>query len=180
MSNANVPLRGPAEGAVTDAQLRDAERYIEEEEGAVSRFRGWLGRVTTALLVVMSLYHLYAAVDIVPAQELRPVHVGFLLLLVFLLFPVAARFRNRLMWWDVLLALAGVATVAYLLWGGDDVWDRNTIPTPADTLFGVAFVLLVLEACRRTSGWIITGVVLAFIAYAFAAPATELPAAHRA
>ena len=81
MSDAKVPLRGPAEPAITDAQLQDAARYIEEEEGAVSRFRGWLGRVTTVLLVVMSLYHLYAAVDIVPAQVLRPVHVGFLLLL---------------------------------------------------------------------------------------------------
>ena len=179
MANAKTPLRGPAEPAITDAQLRDAERYIEEEEGAVSRFRGWLGRVTTALLVVMSVYHLYAAIEIVPAQVLRPVHVGFLLLLVFLLFPVAQRFRNRLMWWDIVLAAAGVATIAYLLWGGDDAWDRNTIPTSEDTLFGVAFLLLILEACRRTSGWIITGVVVAFIAYAFAGPWLPGQWAHR-
>ena len=173
MSDAKVPLRGPAEPAITDAQLQDAARYIEEEEGAVSRFRGWLGRVTTVLLVVMSLYHLYAAVDIVPAQVLRPVHVGFLLLLVFLMFPVAPRFRNRLMWWDVVLAVAGVATVAYLIAGGDDVWDRNTIPDASDTLFGVAFVLLVLEACRRTSGWIITGVVVALVSSETRAPQSQ-------
>ncbi|MET0205268.1 MAG: C4-dicarboxylate ABC transporter permease, partial [Casimicrobiaceae bacterium] len=80
----------PTEGvptAVSDAQLRAAEAFIEEEEGAVSRFRGWLGYLTTFLLVAMSVFHLYAAVDIVPAQVLRPVHVGFVLLLVFLLFP---------------------------------------------------------------------------------------------
>jgi len=64
------------QGAVTDEQLRKAEAFIEEEEGAVSRFRGWLGHATTLLLVVMSLFHLYAAVEIVPAQVLRPVHVG--------------------------------------------------------------------------------------------------------
>ena len=108
---------------------RKAEAFIEEEEGATSRFRGWLGVVTTTLLVAMSLFHLYAAVDIVPAQVLRPVHVGFTLLLVFLLFPIAARYRNRLMWWDVVCALLGVATIAYLLAGGDDIWDRNTLPT---------------------------------------------------
>ena len=102
----------------------------------------------------MSLFHLYAAVEIVPAQVLRPVHVGFMLLLVFLLFPVTKRYRNRLMWWDIVCALVGVATIAYLLDGGDDFWDRNTLPSPSDTFFGVTFVVLVLEACRRTSGWI--------------------------
>ena len=140
----------PVAVVIDDARLARAEAYIEAEEGATSRHRGWLGLVTTTLLVAMSLFHLWAAVDIVPAQVLRPVHVGFMLLLVFLLFPIAARFRNRLMWWDVACALLGVATIAYLLAGGDDIWDRNTLPTNSDVFFGVAFVLLVLEACRRT------------------------------
>ena len=160
----------PVAVVIDDARLAKAEAYIEAEEGATSRHRGWLGLVTTTLLVAMSLFHLWAAVDIVPAQVLRPVHVGFMLLLVFLLFPIAARFRNRLMWWDVACALLGVATIAYLLAGGDDIWDRNTLPTNSDVFFGVAFVLLVLEACRRTSGWIMLGVICAFLVYAFVGP----------
>ena len=136
---------------VSEAALRKAEQYIEEDEGAVSRYRGWLARLTTTLLVVMSLFHLYAAVAIVPTQVLRPVHVGFMLLLVFLLFPIAAHFRNRLMAWDVALALLGVATIVYLLCSGDEFWDRNTSPDGWDTFFGTALVLLVLEAARRTS-----------------------------
>jgi TRAP transporter 4TM/12TM fusion protein len=164
-------LAAPAvEPLVTDEALKRAEEFIEEEEGAVSRFQGWLDRITTVLLVVMSLFHLYAAVEIVPAQVLRPVHVGFVLLLVYLLFPIAPRFRNRLMWWDVVCAVLGVATIAYLLAGGDDIWDRNVVPTSVDVFFGAAFVLLVLEACRRTSGWIIGIVIVAFLAYAFVGP----------
>jgi len=168
------------EPLVTDERLKKAEEFIEEEEGAVSRFQGWLDRVTTALLVVMSLFHLYAAVEIVPAQVLRPVHVGFVLLLVYLLFPVAPRFRNRLMWWDVVCAALGVATIVYLLAGGDDIWDRNVVPTELDVFFGVAFVLLVLEACRRTSGWVIGTVIVAFLAYAFVGPWLPGQWAHRA
>jgi TRAP transporter 4TM/12TM fusion protein len=168
-----------ADAAVTDEQLRKAAAFVEEEEGAVSRFRGWLGRFTTVLLVVMSVFHLYAALEIVPAQVLRPVHVGFVLVLVFLLFPIAARYRNRLMWWDVIGAIAGVATIVYLLQGGDDFWDRNTTPSDADVAFGIVFVLLVLEACRRTSGWIITFVVASFIAYGFAGPWLPGQWAHR-
>jgi len=178
----NVAAQGTpegGEGSVTEEQLRKAEAFIEEEEGAVSRFRGWLGHAITALLVVMSLFHLYAAVEIVPAQVLRPVHVGFVLLLVFLLFPIAPRFRNRLMWWDVVCAAIGVATIVYLLLGEDDFWDRNVTPTDTDVVFGVAFILLVLEACRRTSGWIITIVVTSFIAYAFVGPWLPGQWAHR-
>ena len=170
MTEAHEGKAAPLIVEIDDAGLRKAEAFIEEEEGATSRYKGWLGHLTTTLLIAMSLFHLYAAVDIVTAQVLRPVHVGFMLLLVFLLFPIAKRFRNRLMWWDVIGALLGVATIAYLLAGGDEFWDRNTLPSTTDTVFGVMFVLLVLEAVRRTSGWIMVGVISLFLSYAFVGP----------
>jgi TRAP transporter 4TM/12TM fusion protein len=158
-----------AEGVAAE-RLEQAATYIEEEEGATNRYRGWLAHLATALLVGMSLFHLYAALEIVPAQVLRPVHVGWTLLLVFLLFPIARRYRNRLMWWDVVCAALGVATIVYLLAGGDDFWDRNTLPDRVDMFFGVTFVLLVLEAVRRTSGWIMLFVIGMFLAYGFLGP----------
>ena len=179
MTDTDGPAQPADEPRVTDEGLKKAEELIEEEEGAVSRFRGWLGGATTVLLVAMSLFSMYAAVAIVPAQVLRPVFVGFVLLLVFLLFPIAPQFRNRLMWWDVVCALLGVATIVYLLAGGDDIWDRNVIPNRLDVFFGVAFVLLVIEACRRTSGWIVAGVVIAFLVYAFVGPWLPGQWAHR-
>jgi TRAP transporter 4TM/12TM fusion protein len=166
-------------GHVSDERLRAAERFVEEEEGAASRFGGVLQALVTTLLVSMSLFHLYAAVSIVPTLTLRPVHVGFMLLLVFLIYPATARLRNRLMWYDVVLALLGVATIAYMLWGGDDFWDRSTMPNRLDVWLGVIFVLLVLEAARRTTGWIMPAVVLLFGAYAFLGPWLPGHWAHR-
>jgi TRAP transporter 4TM/12TM fusion protein len=165
--------------AAADARRRAAEAFVEQDEGATSRFRGALATLATTLLVAMSVYHLYAAVEIVGAQVLRPVHVGFVLVLVFLLFPIAKRYRNRLMWWDAVGALLGLASIAYLLAGGDEVWDRNVTPSASDTFFGVVFVLCVLEACRRTSGWIMTLVILAFVSYAFVGPWLPGQWAHR-
>ena len=175
------PRAGASAPAATVAEdrLQKATAYIEEEEGATSRYRGWLAQLTTVLLVGMSLFHLYAALEIVPAQVLRPVHVGWTLLLVFLLFPIAKRYRNRLMWWDVVCAALGVATIVYLLAGGDDIWDRNTLPSKTDVFFGVAFVLLVLEAVRRTSGWIMLFVIGLFLVYAFVGPWLPGQWAHR-
>ena len=68
--------------------LKKAEEYIEEEEGATNKLRGWLGVFVTAVAVVMSVFHLYSAYAIVPAQVMRPVHVGFVL---FLELPAVSR-----------------------------------------------------------------------------------------
>ncbi len=84
---------------VDEASLREAEKFIEAEEGAVNRMGGWIGKAISVVAIAMSLFHLYAAYAIVPTQELRYGHVGFTLFLTFLLFPIAARFRDRIRWW---------------------------------------------------------------------------------
>jgi TRAP transporter 4TM/12TM fusion protein len=168
-----------AEVIVTEAQLRKAEDYIEQEEGATHRFGGWLGVALAGVAVVMSLFHLYSAYSIVPTQSLRPIHVGFVLFLAFTLFPMASRLRNRVNWFDVACAVLSVVIVAYMLAGGDDFTDRATDPTNWDQFFGVALMLLVLEAARRTTGWIMPLVVIGFIAYAMTGPHLPAPWTHR-
>ncbi len=152
---------------VIDAEtLKKAEEFIEAEEGARNTLRGWLGAFVSAAAVVMSLFHLYSAYAIVPAQVMRPVHVAFVLFLVYLLFPFAKRYRHRVMWWDWIAALAAIAVIAYTVQGGDDIWDRNTSPDNWDIVFGIALILLILEGMRRATGWIMPVVVIAFVLYA--------------
>ncbi|WP_430398006.1 TRAP transporter permease [Ferrovibrio sp.] len=166
------------QGLDADTQ-RKVEEYIEQEEGAANRLSGWSGYLITALAVIMTLFHLYAAYDIVPTQELRPIHVGFVLLLTFLLFPIAARFRDRIRWWDVLTALIGIGTIWYLLQGGEDLTDRATLPNQTDMMVGAVFILLVLEATRRTTGWIMPVVAILFILYALFGPYLPAPWTHK-
>ncbi|MFO1296449.1 MAG: TRAP transporter fused permease subunit, partial [Rubrivivax sp.] len=127
----------------------------------------------------MSAFHLYTAYAIVPTQTLRPVHVAFVLALCMLVYPVAARFRHRVMWWDWLAAALAVAIVVYLVAGGDDFTDRNTAPEPWDIVFGVALIVLVLEAMRRTSGIVMPVITLAFVAYALVGPWLPAPWTHK-
>jgi len=158
--------QAPGGQAIDAEALRKAEEFIEEEEGRTNKLRGGLGAFVTAVAIVMSLFHLYSAYSIVTAQVMRPVHVGFVLFLVYLLFPVAQRYRHRIMWWDWIVAFAAVAIVVYIIRGGDDFWDRNTSPDNWDIFFGVLLILMILEGMRRASGWIIPGVVVAFLLYA--------------
>src|SRR5438128_229973 len=140
-----------SQGAISDEALRKAEEFVEQEEGAANRLTGLAGTLVTAIAIAMTLFHLYASYDIVPTQPLRYTHVAFVMVLCFLLFPVAARFRNRVQPWDVLAAAASVAILVYAIWGGEDFTDRATLPQQLDVVLGVIFIVLLLESTRRTS-----------------------------
>jgi TRAP transporter 4TM/12TM fusion protein len=165
--------------AVSDDALVKAEQYVEQEEGAARRFAGWPEVAVTTLAVVMSLFHLYAAYEIVPSYVLRPVHVGFALVLSFILFPMAKRFRSRVQWLDFVLAAAALACIGYILYWGDMLGDRAIMPNTWDIVMGITLLVLILEAARRTSGWIMPFVVLLFIVYALVGPHLPEPWTHR-
>ncbi|HEX4942870.1 MAG TPA: TRAP transporter fused permease subunit [Usitatibacteraceae bacterium] len=168
----------PPDGLSEDLRHR-VEEFIEEEEGRFNNYKSWVAAFLTAVAVGTSAFHLYAAYGIVRTDLLRGIHVGLVLFLSFMLFPVARRFRHRLMWFDVALALLSLVVIGWMLLGGDDFTDRNTDPGTWDIIFGVALMLLVVEATRRTSGWIMPIVISFFLVYAFVGPWLPHPWTHR-
>ena len=181
------PAAQPDGTAISQDALRKAEEFIEADEGATNRLTGLAGQAVTAIAVVMSLFHLYAAVasawpfhdfPIIATQPLRYAHVAFVLILSFLIFPMAARFRNRIRWFDVVLGFAGAAILVYAIEGGEDFTDRATMPNKIDVVLGVTFIVLLLEATRRTTGWIVPVVALAFLGYAYLGPYLPQPWTH--
>jgi TRAP transporter 4TM/12TM fusion protein len=161
-----------------DARER-LEKFVEEEEGALNRLGGWVGVAIAAFAIFVSLFHLYAAYEIVPAHVLRPTHVGMVLVLCFLLFPVAARFRDRIRWWDYLLAAVGAGTMLYVLSQGAYFGDRATAPTTTDWVVGAIFIVLLLEATRRSTGIIMPVVAICFALYALYGKYLPPPWTHR-
>ena len=178
MSEETLRIHQPA-AEVSKEALARAEEMIEREEGVHNKLAGRLAALVAAVAVVMSLFHLYTAYYIVRPEHLRATHVAFVLFLTFLIFPVARRFRHRVMWWDWVLAAAGVATAIYLIAGGDDFFDRSILPNDWDIFFGLVLVVLVLEAMRRTTGWILPFVTTCFLAYAFFGPYLPAPWTHK-
>ncbi len=188
MAEALKPAAQADDSAISQDALRKAEEFIEADEGATNRLTGLAGQAVTTIAVVMSLFHLYAAVagawpfsdfPIISTQPLRYAHVAFVLVLSFLLFPMAARFRNRIYWFDVVMGLAGAAILIYAIDGGEDFTDRATSPNQLDVILGIIFMVLLLEATRRTTGWIVPVVALAFLAYAYFGPYLPQPWTHR-
>lgn len=168
----------PLERVSAEAMAR-AEEMIELEEGATNRLTGALARLVTVAAVAMSLFHLYTAYAIVRPEHLRATHLAFVLFLSFLIFPVSKRFRHRVMWWDWLLAAGAISVAAWLIAGGDDFFDRSIVPEDWDIFFGVLMMLLILEAMRRSTGWIMPFITMLFVAYAFMGPWLPAPWTHK-
>src|SRR4030065_2657395 len=103
------------EAVVTEEALREAEKYIEEEEGPSRRLTGKMDIFITVVAVAMSLIHLYAAIGIIMTQVLRGIHVMFVLFLYFLIFPSVKRFKNRIVWYDFVLPLLGIGVIVYIM-----------------------------------------------------------------
>ena len=114
-----------------------------------------------------------------PAYILRPVNVGLVLFLVYLLFPAAERFRDRIRIWDYALAALSVAVIGYVVSQGPDFGDRAIEANPTDMFVGVVFIVLLLEATRRSTGMIMPVVALGFLAYAYYGPYLPQPWTHR-
>ena len=130
----------PQDVVVDEEARKKAEEFVEQEEGAVRHLTGKAEVLVAVVAIAMSLYHLYAAYAIIPAHILRATHLGFVLFLLYLLFPAIRSQRDRIRWHDVVLALLGVATIAYLLFDFDDFIERAVEPTRLDLVFGVILI----------------------------------------
>jgi TRAP transporter 4TM/12TM fusion protein len=188
MADESRPAAAAEPASISNDALKKAEAYIEADEGAFNRLSGIAGGLVTGIAVITSLFHLYAAVagawpfrdfPIIPTQQLRYAHVAFVLILSFLLFPMAVRYRNRIRWWDVLLGFGCAAILVYAIQGGEDFTDRATLPSQLDIVLGGIFIVLLLEATRRTTGWIVPAVAVAFVGYAYFGPYLPQPWTHR-
>jgi TRAP transporter 4TM/12TM fusion protein len=101
--------------------------------------------------------------------------------LVFVSYPVAARnvFLIRTQLLDWLLAILAVWIAAYLTLNIETLKTSATRPPPEALVLGGALIVLTLEATRRTIGWILPALTVAFLVYCYFGPSVPEPFDHR-
>ena len=138
--------RGGLREQLAEDKRKRVEELIEEEEGATNRLGGLLGSASSRFAVFVSVVHLYAAVagsppftgtPIIATYTLRPLHVGLVLALIYMLFPFTRSLRNRVTPIDWLCAAASLAIIGYILYQGADFGDRAIDPDPLDFYVGL-------------------------------------------
>ncbi|WP_044872715.1 TRAP transporter permease [Pseudomonas sp. LFM046] len=125
-------------------------------------------RWPTSLFAVALAFSIFqvatAAFPLISTQILRAVHVGFLLLVVYLCYPAHGHSRpwQPLAW---LLGLAGMATAAYQWIFEGELIQRSGELTQTDMVIGLLLIVLVFEAARRVMGIALPIICSLFLAY---------------
>ena len=156
-----------------------AEEILEEFEAPTRKFSGAMKYITTWLAVFCSLFALYGAFGSMITQVSRFMHVMLILMLTFLFYPAARRWKDKSIVFDVILALLVFVVFAYPFFDLEPFMYRVANPTPLDILMGVLASILVLEATRRATGAALPILVVICIAYALWGGLLPEPWGHR-
>ena len=158
--------------ALTEEEAAKAEAAaVLEKYDKESAFRNRLPKALTlaigAVLILFSLFQLYTTIVIIPTQQLRAIHLAFVLLLVFLLYPASRSLsKERIPWYDWVLAGLAAACTLYIAVNYAYIMDSVGKFTAFDIAVGVVGIVLLFEACRRVVGVPIMIIVSAFLLYA--------------
>jgi len=135
----------------------DAALQQADPEGAPAAFLGPLFWIAVAFSVFQVVT---AAFSPISSSVVRAVHVGFLLLLTFVLYPPL-----RQQWLGWAIGIAAFATGLYHWVFEADLIQRAGDLTTGDMVVGTVVIVLVFEGARRIMGWALPLICLAFLAY---------------
>ena len=165
---------------VEDADgVQEAKRLAEESEsGARKVTQGWTKWLVPAIALGWSVYQLYVAMIVINSNLVRVVHLAFALALTFLCYPMFKKpqkskvleyfnKRDRYTVFDIVAALFAAAVPIYQLVFYEAMATRHGLYLPIDIFFGIALIIILLEAARRAVGIALPIVALVFILYTF-------------
>jgi len=144
MSEINLHAHAPGQAS--------AEEF--EEHGTKRQLTGLSMKIVVVIALLFSTFQLIVAA-FAPLSSLptRSLHVGFLLMISFLLYPALKKDKSNVIpWYDWILAAGGFALGLYHLIFEADLIQRAGNPTMMDLVVGAIIVIMVFEAVRRIMG----------------------------
>lgn len=137
---------------------------MSEYQGLSASPNEWPKSLFYVALLFSTYQIVTAAFHPLTSQVLRAGHVGFLLLMIYLSYPLRGSGRpwQPLAW---LLGLAGMATAVYQWYFEGDLIQRSGELTSVDMAIGILLAVLVFEAARRVMGIALPVICALFLAY---------------
>jgi TRAP transporter 4TM/12TM fusion protein len=154
---------------------------LDPEAGAARKLGGPILWLAASVCAAISLYGLYWTQFAINTTIYRASFLGLVLAASFLFYPLAARNRNssRVNYLDWLFIAIAIAAVVYLVTNLDSTKTRATAPLAIEVWLGGALILLVLEATRRTTGWVLPAIAAVFLVYGYFGRHMPAPFNHR-
>jgi len=159
------------------------ENKISEDLSPTRNLKGFHLKIVVAIAIIWSLFQLWYAspfpfwfnIGMFKGLPARAIHLGFALLLAFLIFPISK--NKKISTIDVLISLIAAFCCLYIYFFYDQLIDRGgillnvslgkNIDIPIELIIGIIGILILLEATRRVIGLPLVIIAICFLLFSF-------------
>ncbi len=159
------------------------ENKIKEDLSPTRNLSGFHLKLVAVIAITWSLFQLWYAspfpfwlnFGMFKGLPARAIHLGFALLLAFLIFPYAR--GKKVNFIDILIAITGAVCCLYIYFFYDQLVDRGGIllkinlsdnfTIPIELILGIIGILILLEATRRVIGIPLVVIAVCFLLFSY-------------
>ncbi len=159
------------------------ENKIHEDLSPTRNLRGLHLKIVAAIAIIWSLFQLWYAspfpfwfnIGMFKGLPARAIHLGFALLLAFLIFPFSKGKKISII--DILISIVGAFCCLYIYFFYDQLVDRGGILLkvtlgenfilPIELIIGICGILILLEATRRVIGVPLVVIAICFLLFSY-------------
>ncbi len=155
---------------------------IDEDLSPTKRLTGFHLKVVSTIAIIWSFFQLWYAspfpfmfdFGMFKGLPARAIHLGFALLLAFLVFPTFK--RGKVNFIDIMIGIIGISCCLYIYFFYDDLIDRggvlhilkyNNYSIPIELIIGSTGILILLEATRRVIGVPLVIIAVCFLLFSY-------------
>jgi len=168
------------------------ESKIHEDLSPTRNLTGLHLKIVLTIAIIWSLFQLWYAspfpfwfnIGMFKGLPARAIHLGFALLLAFLIFPFSRSKKISII--DILISIIGAFCCLYIYFFYDQLVDRGgillkitlgqNINIPIELIIGIIGILILLEATRRVIGLPLVIIAICFLIFSYFGRYAELNA----
>jgi TRAP transporter 4TM/12TM fusion protein len=161
----------------------EIESKISEDLSPTKNLTGLHLKIVAAIAIIWSLFQLWYAspfpfwfnIGMFKGLPARAIHLGFALLLAFLIFPISRSKKISII--DILTSLIAAFCCLYIYFFYDQLVDRGgvllkislgqNISIPIELIIGICGILILLEATRRAIGLPLVIIAICFLLFSY-------------
>jgi len=151
-----------------EQSIKEDEALVEELEGQRNLKEGtWQHWMILIIAFMWSMYQIYVVVVPTNSVFVRSFHLAFALALAFAMYPMfrTPKTMSSIPWYNFPIGISAVIGALYIYINYDALNARSGAWSPLDVAMGIASIILLLKAARRTLGMalpIIAGIFLMY------------------
>ncbi len=161
----------------------NVESKIKEDLSPTRNLTGLHLKIVAAIAIIWSLFQLWYAspfpfwfnIGMFKGLPARAIHLGFALLLAFLVFPISRSRKITII--DIFISIIGALCCLYIYFFYDQLVDRGgillkitlseNIIIPIELIIGICGILILLEATRRVIGIPLVIIAVCFLLFSY-------------